>query len=92
MSTCEYCKAEFHNGLAMVNGHPRRYCSQQCSGLGRRKIDRNAVRNAALTGMTMLAMEKLLGHSRNNLRAIMKDLGVFEQWQRLRYKKLREAA
>jgi hypothetical protein len=86
---CEHCQRDFYNHDKGPK-HPYRFCSSSCSSLSRRAFDMDAVRDFAARGVTLSQMATEMGITIDTARRILKRHGLYESWQRQRYKKCKD--
>lgn len=87
---CEHCGKEYQRGAVAYRRN--RHCSRSCKSAAVRKITPEALREAALAGMTNRDMARKFETNRATVLKWLRADGVFEQWARHRYKKCAVAA
>lgn len=80
---CERCGGPITRGV--VSYRRNRHCSYACKSASVRKIDPVALREVAVTGMSILAMSKRFQTQRATIRKWLRQDGLWATWRKQRY-------
>lgn len=87
---CEHCGKEYQRGTVAYRRN--RHCSRSCKSAAVRKITPEALREAALMGMTNTDMARKFETNRATVRKWLEIDGLLQEWSHRRFKKCAVAA